>query len=87
MISKKLKKSKKSVDFNFPLVGNFYQLIKFQLKKGIKKPRSKARENLLRSKLAASICERALVDFFSYFFCPTIKVNIVPFLYDMHYNP
>lgn len=35
------KKSKKSVDFNFPLVGNFYQLIKFQLKKGIKKPRCK----------------------------------------------
>jgi hypothetical protein len=36
MISKKLKKSKNSNDFNFPLVGNFYQLIKFQLKKGKK---------------------------------------------------
>ena len=37
MISKKLKKSKKSNDFNFSLVRNCFQLIKFQLKKGIKK--------------------------------------------------
>lgn len=38
MISTKLKKSKKSNDFNFSLVRNCFQLIKFQLKKGIKKP-------------------------------------------------
>lgn len=41
MISKKSKKSKNSNDFNFPLVGKIFQLIKFQLKKGIKKPRCK----------------------------------------------
>ena len=36
MISKKLKKSKNSNDFNFPLVGNCFQLIKFQLKRNKK---------------------------------------------------
>jgi hypothetical protein len=41
MISKKLKKSKNSNDFNFHLGGNSFQLIKFQLKKGIKKPLAK----------------------------------------------
>ena len=41
MISKKLKKSKNSNDFNFQLVGKIFQLIKFQLKKGIKNPLAK----------------------------------------------